>query len=155
MRTRIFISFDAASDRLVELAAETQQLGLGVAGRFTPPGSPFELVPDLRQQLRAADAVVVAFGNGPDREQVEREAEWSYEDAKGLVGVKLGAEAEVPTWLFNAGAEILDWDDAADRARLGGAIQAAVRGAKLMERARRAGTGSGAACARPTSRRPQ
>lgn len=154
MRSRIFLSFaSSATERVEPIARHTQELGLGIAGRFTPPGGAFELVPDLRQQLRVADAMVVVFGIGPADDQVQDEIEWSYELDKGLVGVRIDDEAPTPKLLFEAGAEILEWTNDHDRERLGGAISAAKRGAELMEKARKQGSGLGASCARPQPRR--
>lgn len=153
MRARIFLSYDVPADRLADLAEWTERLGLSIAGRYVPIGGAMELIPDLRQQLQASEAVVVAFGRTQGSHDVEREIEWSYEDAKGIVGVRFEQDAPVPAALYDAGAEILDWSDGDDRDRLGGAIRAATQGAELMERARKAGTGSGARCARPIERR--
>jgi hypothetical protein len=150
MRSRVFLSFaSSATERVEPIARHTQELGIGIAGRFTPIGGALELVPDLRQQLRVADAIVVVFGLGPDDNQVRDEIEWSYELDKGLIGVRIDDKAPTPELLFEAGAEILDWTDDDDRERLVGAIRAAKRGAELMERARKQGTGLGASCARP------
>lgn len=150
MRSRVFLSFAATATQRVEaVARHTQELGIGIAGRFTPMGGALELVPDLRQQLRVSDAIVVVFGADAPDEFVRDEIEWSYEDGKGLVGVRLDPTAATPEPLYEAGAEILDWANDEDRARLAGAIRAAIRGAALMERARQHGSGSGAPCARP------
>ena len=150
MRNRVFLSFaSSASDRVEPIASHTQELGIGIAGRFTPPGGALELLPDLRQQLKAADAIVVIFGSGPSDNQAVEEIEWSYEFDKGLVGVCIDEEAPTPAFLFEAGAEILNWTHDDDRARFAGAILAAKRGAELMERARKQGSGAGAPCARP------
>jgi TIR domain len=153
MRSWVFLSFSTASDaRLEEVASHAQELGLGVAGRFVPLGGALELIPDLRQQLRASDAVLVVFDREALDDSVTHELDWSYEEGKGLVGVRLDQAATIPTLLYDAGAEILDWTESEDRSRLGGAIRAAARGAQLMERAREQGSGSGAPCARPKPR---
>jgi hypothetical protein len=150
MSSRIFLSFDSsAAERVEPIARHTQELGIRIAGRFTPIGGTLELVPDLRQQLRVADATVVIFGIGPADDQVQDEIEWASELDKGLIGVRIDEEAPTPELLFEAGAEILNWADDDDRARLAGAIRAAKRGAELMERARKQGSGLGASCARP------
>jgi hypothetical protein len=150
MSSRIFFSFASETTERVEpIARYTQELGLGIAGRLIPIGGALELVPDLRQQLRVADAIVVVFGAGPADDQVQDEIEWSYEFDKGLVGVRIDEDAPTPGLLFEAGAEILDWADDDDRARLPGAIRAAKRGSEVMEKARKQGSGTGAACARP------
>jgi hypothetical protein len=153
MRSRIFLSYAELPERVEDVAGYAQELGMGISGRFVPVGGALELVPDLRQQLRASDAVIAIFGSAAPSDFVKAELEWSYEDAKGLVGVRLDRVAAVPNLLHEAGAEILDWADEEDRSRLDGAVQAAIRGARLMERARLAGTGSGAACGRPMPRR--
>src|SRR4051794_32556499 len=105
MKQRIFLSFAASdTDRVEPIARHAQELGLALAGRFTPIGSSPELVPDLRQQVRVADAIVVIFGSGPSDALAQNEIEWSYELDKGLVGVGIDDEAPTPELLFEAGA---------------------------------------------------
>ena len=149
MSTRVFVSFDAAlSDDVAEVAEFARELGVGVSGRYTPIGGPLELVPDLRQQLRVSDAVIVIFDSGIPDQRTTEEIAWSYEDAKALVGVRVDPSARVPDLLYEAGAEILDWTRNDDKDRFGGAVQAAIKAAQLMEKARKRGTGRGAQCVR-------
>src|SRR5690349_15364608 len=118
---RIYLSFAGSAAEHVEAVAHaTQELGMRVTGRFTPIGGAFELVPDLRQQLQVSDAIVVVFGSSGTDAQVLSELDWSYEDGKGFVGVRLDPQADIPPMLYEAGAEILDWDKPADRERYAG-----------------------------------
>jgi hypothetical protein len=151
---RAFLSFDPSTEPwLDEIVAHTERLGLGISGRHVPVGRSGELIPDVGQQLEASAVALVVFGDSDPDQTVIQEIEWSQDFDIGIVAIRVAPDSEIPVDLYEAGAEILDWSLPADRERLSGAIKAATLGARLMERARRGGSGAGAACARPPRRR--
>jgi hypothetical protein len=109
MRERVFLSYAPGTEPWLEdVARYSQRLGLGITGRHVPVGGAFELVPDLRQQLRASVATVVLFGLATDA-TVDAEIEWTREFGKGLVGIGADRSTPPPTALYEAGAELLSW----------------------------------------------
>jgi MTH538 TIR-like domain (DUF1863) len=103
----------------------------------------------IHEQLKGSSVTVVLIGKETAKSDwVGREIEWSLEKGNGLVGIKLDPRATPPKSLYDAGAEILDWKDPSDVRHFQRAIEAAAKGANVMQKAIERGTGSGASCGR-------
>jgi len=153
MRDRIFLSYEHVDrnvlDNVASLAAD---IGLGVSGRDFARDELFAVGTPLQQLQAATTALVLITADAERSESIAREIAWAIEAGKGIVGLRLDREAPTPPSLYEAGAEVLDAQEAADIAYLPRAIDSAVRSARLLELAASHGSGSGAPCARPTGR---
>jgi hypothetical protein len=151
MTDRVFISYESAgTETLDEVARLLSGIGLGVSGRNYTRDELFVVGSPLQQLQAAVVTLVLVTENATNSELVAQEIDWAIEQHKGVVGLRLDRDAEVPPRLFDAGAEILDASDSGDIAYLSKAIDAAIRGARLLEMAATRGSGSGAVCQRPT-----
>ena len=88
----------------------------------------------IREQLTGSSATVILIGKDTaDSDWVAKEIQWSIEKGNGIVGIKLDADAAIPSELDDSGAEILEWGevtteftDAVERA-----IRATTRGKNM------------------------
>lgn len=154
MTDRIFLSY-AEVDRgvLDHVAGLLANAGFGVSGRDFTRDQLFAVGSPL-QQLQAASAVLVLMTAAAEAsEAIELEIAWAIEQGKGIVGLKIESDAQTPRALYDAGAEVLDAQAPSDVEYLPRAIDASVRGARLLELAASRGTGSGGPCARPGGQR--
>lgn len=153
MTQRVFLSYanleHETLDRVASLVAE---IGFGVSGRDFTRNELFAVGSPLQQLQAASVALVLVTADAEASDAVAREIGWAIEQGKGIVGLKLEPEAQIPRALWNAGAEVLDAREPADLNYLPRAIDASVRGARLLELAASRGTGSGGSCARPRGR---
>ncbi|MDX6707227.1 MAG: hypothetical protein QOI48_3073 [Solirubrobacteraceae bacterium] len=154
MSDRVFVSYQDI-DRAVldDVARLLVEVGFGISGRDFTRDELFVVGSPLQQLQAATVAIVLVTTAAADSAAVAREIEWAIEQNKGIVGLRLDADAAMPHSLYAAGAELLDISSARDLAYLPGAIDAAARSAKLLELAASRGSGSGAPCHRPTGPR--
>lgn len=150
MQERLYLShaeLDAAAADDVQ--AYVADAGFRFAGRSVPDQGQFDFG-DRGQQMRAASVVLVLLTDSmPEDEVVAREIDASLDLAMGLVVLRMDEHVDVPQHLWDTGAEVLNWTSAVDLDYLPIAIDAARKGAVLLEKAAQRGSGSGAACARP------
>jgi hypothetical protein len=145
MSRRIFISYQH-SDQLTakgfNLMRYNENLDLEFVGRHlldpVKSDDPDYISRKIKEQIAGSSVTVVLIGDETaDSEWVGREIQWSLDKQppNGIVGVRLNAEAEIPQWMIDCGAEILQWYAPEDVHEFAGAIEraaAAARRAPLM-----------------------
>ncbi len=153
MTDRIFLSYaDVDRDVLERVAGLVAEVGFGVSGRDFTRDELFVVGSPLQQLQAAAAALILVTAEAEASEAIAREIAWAIEQGKGIVGLRIESDARTPRALYDAGAEVLDAHVPSDLEYLPRAIDASVRGAKLLELANSRGTGSGGPCARPGGR---
>jgi hypothetical protein len=156
MKRRVFLSYQHADQLKAKgfnLMSYAKNVGLEFTGRHlldpVKSSDPDYIGRKIREQLKGSSVTVVLIGKDTAKSDwVAREIEWSLEKGNGLVGIKLDPQATPPSSLYDAGAEILDWNEPADVRHFQPAIDAAVKGADVMQKAIDRGTGSGGSCGR-------
>jgi hypothetical protein len=153
MTERLFLSYaEVDRDVLDRIAGLVADVGLGVSGRDFTRDELFVVGSPLQQLQAASAALVLITAEAEASDVIAREIAWAIEQGKGIVGLRLEPGARTPRALYDAGAEVLDAHEPSDLEYLPRALDASVRGAKLLELAASQGTGSGGPCARPGSR---
>jgi len=154
MTDRAFLSYDGPDRSTLDNVAQLiSDAGLGITGRDYTRDELFAVGSSLQQLQAAIVTVVLVTTQAADSELIAQEIEWAIEQNKGILGLRLDEEATLPPALYAAGAEVLDPSNDSDVAYLPKAIEAAVRGAQVLEMAARRGSGMGAPCRRPTGPR--
>jgi len=150
MTTRVFLSHSGADWETVhQVATRVASLGLGLTG-WDLSGQERLFGSTVQQLQVAAVTMILVTPGSADSEEVRRDVALSIENGKGLLGLRLDPSSVIPDALVEAGAEILDWKNPDDLEYLPHGIAVAEKGAKLLVAAAKRGSGSGAACARPT-----
>lgn len=153
MTDRVFLSYEDVDRGVLDgVAALVADAGFGVSGRDFTRDQLFVVGSPLQQLQAASAAIILITPAAAVSEAVALEIAWAIEQGKGIVGLTIEPRAQAPRGLYDAGAEVLDIDVPSDIEYLPRAIEASVRGAKLLELAAGRGTGSGGPCARPGRR---
>lgn len=83
----------------------------------------------IREQITGSSATIVLIGRDTGQsEWVAKEIEWSRDKGNGLIGIRIDPDADVPSGLDEAGAEILDWANPEDVHEFDAAIERAIAG---------------------------
>jgi hypothetical protein len=134
MTRRVFISYqheDLLKAKGLNLMTYNKKVNVDFTGRHLL--SPVDSQDDayisrkIREQLKGSSATIVLIGRETtNSEWVEREIAWSREDGKGIIGIRVDPDAEVPEGLTEYGAEILDWSTPEDVNQFDEAIERAI-----------------------------
>lgn len=122
-KRRVFISaqhLDQMKAKGFNLMSYNKHLDIEFVGRhlLNPVSSndPDYIRAKIKEQMTGASATVVLIGDRTaDSDWVTHEINASIERGMGIIGVRLDPSADVPDGLTQAGAEILEWSDIADR----------------------------------------
>jgi hypothetical protein len=81
----------------------------------------------IKEKIVGSSATIVLIGkNTSDSTWVEKEIQWSKEGGKGIIGIRIDRDADIPDGLTNYGAEILDWNKPSDVQEFDAAIERAI-----------------------------
>ena len=81
----------------------------------------------IREQIKGSSATIVLIGkNTADSGWVDNEIEWTKEEGKGVLGIRIDPDAPIPEGLTEYGAEILNWYDPSDVNEFDAAIERAI-----------------------------
>jgi hypothetical protein len=142
-RRRVFISYqhsDLMKAKGLNLMRYNDNVDVNFIGRhlLTPVNShdPNYISRKIREQIKGSSATIVLIGKDTaESSWVEKEIEWSREQGKGIIGIRIDPDAPVPNALIDAGAEILNWYKPADVQQFDASIERAIvatRRAKFM-----------------------
>jgi len=153
MTRRVFISYQHADQmkaKGLNLMRYNKHVDVDFTGRhlLNPVDStdPDYIGVKIREQIKGSSATIVLIGSETtDSEWVEKEIEWSRKEKKGIIGIQINPDAEIPQALVDAGAEILSWYSPEDVKEFDDAIERAIRG---TTRAKNMPTNSLGNCAR-------
>lgn len=81
----------------------------------------------IKEKITGSSATIVLIGQQTAQsEWVEKEIAWSREQRKGILGIRIDSDVEIPEGLVDYGAEILDWYKPADVNQFDDAIERAI-----------------------------
>ncbi|MBX3115784.1 MAG: TIR domain-containing protein [Cryobacterium sp.] len=81
----------------------------------------------IREKIKGSSATVVLIGvETAESDWVEKEIQWSKEQGKGIIGIRIDPDALVPEGLTKYGAEILNWNEPSDVRQFDDAIERAI-----------------------------
>ena len=81
----------------------------------------------IREKIKGSSATIVLIGkHTSESDWVAKEVAWSKESGKGILGIRLDADAIVPQTLRDYGAEILNWFEPEDVSDFDSAIERAI-----------------------------
>jgi antiphage defense system Thoeris ThsB-like protein len=133
MTRRVFISYQHADQmkaRGLNLMTYNKNVNVDFTGRHlldpVKSSDSIYISRKIKEQIKGSSATIVLIGkNTGDSSWVDKEIQWSEEQGKGIIGIRIDPDAAIPDALTNYGAEILDWyrpddvdqfDDAIERA---------------------------------------
>ncbi len=134
MTRRVFISYQHADQmkaRGFNLMSYNKNIDIDFTGRhlLDPVKSkdPDYISRKIKEKIKGSSATVVLIGKETaDSDWIEKEIQWSEDQGKGIIGIRLEPDAEVPDGLVEYGAEILDWFSPADVQQFDDAIERAI-----------------------------
>ena len=134
MTRRVFISYqhtDQMKARGLNLMTYNKHVGIDFTGRhLLDPVVSHDanyISRKIKEQITGSSATIVLIGkNTADSDWVAKEIEWSKEQGKGVVGIRIDPDAPIPDGLTEYGAEILKWDEPADVNQFDAAIERAI-----------------------------
>jgi hypothetical protein len=134
MTRRVFISYqhtDQMKARGLNLMTYNKNVNVDFTGRhlLDPVKStdPDYISRKIREQIKGSSATIVLIGkNTAQSTWVDKEIEWTKEQGKGIIGIRIDPDAQIPAGLVEYGAEILDWYDPADVNEFDAAIERAI-----------------------------
>ena len=81
----------------------------------------------IREQIKGSSATIVLIGkNTANSGWVDKEIEWTKEQGKGVLGIRIDPDAPIPEGLTEYGAEILNWYNPSDVNEFDAAIERAI-----------------------------
>ena len=81
----------------------------------------------IGEQINGSSATIVRIRiNTADSGWVDNEIEWTKEEGKGVLGIRIDPDAPIPEGLTEYGAEILNWYDPSDVNEFDAAIERAI-----------------------------
>lgn len=134
MTRRVFISYQHADQmkaRGLNLMTYNKNVNVDFTGRhlLDPVKSQDSdyISRKIREEIRGSSATVVLIGKETAQsEWVEKEIQWSKEQGKGIIGIRIDPDAPVPDGLTEYGAEILNWNEPSDVNQFDDAIERAI-----------------------------
>ena len=134
MTRRVFISYqhsDQMKARGLNLMSYNEHVAVDFTGRHlldpVKSSEPDYISRKIREQMTGSSATIVLIGkNTASSEWVDKEIEWTKEQGKGIVGIRIAPEASIPASLIDYAAEILNWYDPSDVAEFDAAIERAI-----------------------------
>jgi hypothetical protein len=117
MTRRVFISYqhaDLMKARGLNLMTHNKNVNVDFTGRhlLSPVNShnPDYISRKIKEKINGSSATIVLIGaQTSDSKWVEKEIEWSREQGKGIIGIRIDPDVSIPDSLTEYGAEILDW----------------------------------------------
>jgi MTH538 TIR-like domain (DUF1863) len=83
----------------------------------------------ILEKIKGSSAAIVLIGKQTaESSWVEKEIQWVKDQGKGIVGIRIDADAVVPQSLLDGGAELLDWSQPEDVQQFDAAIERAIAG---------------------------
>jgi hypothetical protein len=134
MTRRVFISYQHADQmkaRGLNLMTHNKNVNVDFTGRhlLDPVKSQDSdyISSKIKEQIKGSSATIVLIGkNTADSAWVDKEIEWSKEQGKGIIGIRIDSDVAIPDALTEYGAEILDWYEPADVNQFDDAIERAI-----------------------------
>jgi hypothetical protein len=134
MTRRVFISYQHADQmkaRGFNLMSYNKNIDIDFTGRhlLDPVKSkdPDYISRKIKEKIKGSSATIVLIGKETaDSDWIEKEIQWSKDQGKGIIGIRIEPDAEVPDGLVEYGAEILDWFSPADVQQFDDAIERAI-----------------------------
>lgn len=134
MSRRVFISYQHADQmkaRGLNLMTYNRNVNVDFTGRhlLDPVKSrdPNYISRKIKEKISGSSATIVLIGEQTAQsEWVEKEIAWSRQEHKGILGIRIGPDVEIPEGLVDYGAEILDWHKSADVNQFDDAIERAI-----------------------------
>jgi hypothetical protein len=134
MTRRVFISYqhtDQMQARGLNLMTYNKHVNVDFTGRhlLDPVKSTDRdyISHKIREQIKGSSATIVLIGkNTADSGWVDKEIEWTKEQGKGALGIRIDPDAPIPEGLTEYGAEILNWYDPSDVNEFDAAIERAI-----------------------------
>jgi len=134
MTRRVFISYqhkDQMRARGLNLMTYNKRVNIDFTGRhlLDPVKSTDRdyISRKIREQITGSSATIVLIGkNTADSGWVDKEIEWTKEQGKGVLGIRIDPDAPIPEGLTEYGAEILNWYDPSDVNEFDAAIERAI-----------------------------
>lgn len=134
MTRRVFISYQHADQmkaRGLNLMRHNEHVDVDFTGRHlldpVKSSDPDYIGRKIREQMKGSSATIVLIGKDTaNSDWVDKEIEWTKNEGKGILGIRIDPNAAVPEGLSEYGAEILDWFDPSDVAEFDEAIERAI-----------------------------
>ena len=134
MTRRVFISYqhlDQMKARGLDLMTYNRNVDINFTGRhlLTPVNSHDDayISSKIKEQIKGSSATIVLIGAATaDSAWVEKEIQWSKEQGKGIIGIRIDPDADIPDALVQHGAEILEWSKPEDVQEFDEAIERAI-----------------------------
>jgi hypothetical protein len=153
MTRRVFISYqhvDQMKARGLNLMTYNKNVNVDFTGRhlLDPVKShdPNYISRKIKEKIKGSSATIVLIGKKTaDSEWVDKEIQWSKEQGKGIIGIRIDPDAPIPDGLTEYGAEILDWYKPADVNQFDDAIE---RATAATSRGRSMPTNTTSTCSR-------
>lgn len=153
MTRRAFISYQHADQmkaRGLNLMTYNKNVNVDFTGRhlLDPVKSqdPDYISRKIKEKLKGSSATIVLIGKQTaDSDWVGKEIQWSIEQGKGIIGIRIDPDAPIPDELSEYGAEILDWYNPADVNEFDDAIERAIA---ATSRGRNIPTNTASTCSR-------
>lgn len=134
MTRRVFISYqhdDQMKARGLNLMTHNKNVNVDFTGRhlLDPVKSQDSdyISRKIREKIKGSSATVVLIGKETAQSDwVEKEIQWSKEQGKGIIGIRIDPDATIPDGLTEYGAEILNWYEPSDVNQFDEAIERAI-----------------------------
>ncbi|SJN13039.1 hypothetical protein FM113_16610 [Leucobacter sp. 7(1)] len=134
MTRRVFISYQHADQmkaRGLNLMTYNKNVNVDFTGRhlLDPVKSQDSdyISRKIKEKIKGSSATIVLIGKETAQsEWVEKEIQWTKEQGKGIVGIRIDPNATIPEGLTDYGAEILDWNAPSDVNQFDDAIERAI-----------------------------
>ena len=134
MTRRVFISYQHADQmkaRGLNLMTYNKNVNVDFTGRhlLDPVKSQDSeyISQKIKEKIKGSSATIVLIGKETAQsEWVEKEIQWSKEQGKGIIGIRIDPGTPVPDGLTEYGAEILDWNEPSDVNQFDDAIERAI-----------------------------
>lgn len=134
MTRRVFISYqhdDQMKARGLNLMTHNKNVNVDFTGRhlLDPVKSqdPDYISRKIREKITGSSAMIVLIGKETAQSDwVEKEVQWSQEQGKGVIGIRIDPDAPIPDGLTEYGAEILNWYEPSDVDQFDDAIERAI-----------------------------
>ncbi|WP_192804583.1 TIR domain-containing protein [Rhodococcus erythropolis] len=134
MTRRVFISYQHADQmkaRGLNLMTYNKNVNIDFTGRhlLDPVKShdPNYISRKIKEKITGSSATIVLIGkNTADSDWIDKEIQWSKDQGKGIIGIRIDPKAPVPESLTEYGAEILNWYEPADVNQFDDAIERAI-----------------------------
>lgn len=134
MTRRIFISYQHADQmkaRGLNLMTYNRNINIDFTGRhlLDPVKShdPNYISRKIKEKITGSSATIVLIGKKTaESDWVDKEIQWTKDQGKGIIGIRIDPDAPVPDGLTDYGSEILNWYEPGDVNQFDDAIERAI-----------------------------